>query len=101
MNLEQRAVFLPLLKEAGWEVRITHLRRSNLEEGVGLATKKTIKQNGLTPHPRGGITAVTIAHEERGIIVQGLARCSERDNYSRKLGRNIALGRALKQLRLN
>ena len=33
-----------------------------------------------------------------GCVAEGVAECSPRDNYCRRLGREIALGRALKEL---
>lgn len=47
--------------------------------------------------PKGGSTEVRI--EKDGVGASGEAVCSAKDNYSRKVGRNIALGRALKALR--
>lgn len=52
------------------------------------------KENGLqgNPDPRGG---TTIAYElnEAGTAYYGMAICSPRDSYSRKLGRAVARGR--------
>jgi hypothetical protein len=44
--------------------------------------------------PRGGSTECKLILEDGEEIVAH-ARCSERDNYSKKLGRDISLGRAL------
>lgn len=46
--------------------------------------------------PKGGLTTVKISRD--GTFAVGCAICSPRDNYDRKLGAQIALGRALKQL---
>jgi hypothetical protein len=46
--------------------------------------------------PKGGRTVVTILDSEGATLAQAEALCSVRDNYSRKLGLNIALGRAKK-----
>lgn len=47
--------------------------------------------------PRGGKTVAKIILPD-GSEITGEARCSDRDNYSKKIGRDIALGRALKSL---
>ena len=54
-----------------------------------------------TPHrlrflPKGGQTTVYVSRD--GVFAEGIAVCSPRDNYDRKLGAQIALGRALKQM---
>jgi hypothetical protein len=48
------------------------------------------------PLPRGGSTKCLLALPNGQEIV-GEARCSTRDNYSKRLGRDISLGRALAQ----
>jgi len=49
--------------------------------------------------PRGGKTeAIIYKKKNKRVLAHTLARCSERDNYNKKLGRMIAVGRALKQL---
>lgn len=52
--------------------------------------------------PWGGRTTVEIFADEKAVepLAVGVAECSEFDNYNRKIGRNIALGRALKQIRV-
>ncbi len=47
--------------------------------------------------PRGGKTIATIVLPD-GTEVTGESRCSKRDNYSKRLGRDISLGRALASL---
>jgi hypothetical protein len=58
--------------------------------------------------PRGGSTTARIfkdvptedAEEFTTVVVaHGHAYCNESDNYNKRIGRNIALGRALKRLR--
>ena len=52
--------------------------------------------------PHGGKTHAEICFmgdDAGGIIYTGIARCSQRDNFSRRMGRTIALGRAVKSLR--
>jgi hypothetical protein len=49
------------------------------------------------PESKGGLTSVQVVLAG-GRIVVGFARCSNRDNYCKAIGRQIALGRALKKL---
>lgn len=51
----------------------------------------------LKPLPTGGQTVAEL-HLNDGRIITGIANCSKSDNFSRKIGRNIAIGRALAQL---
>ena len=48
--------------------------------------------------PHGGMTEVEIYDMNAQTSYVGLATCSDRDNYCRKLGVRIALGRALKKM---
>lgn len=53
---------------------------------------------GWAPHPRGGRTEVSITNTETGEQVAfHIALCNPIDNYNKKLGVQIALGRALAQ----
>lgn len=54
------------------------------------------KADGLQPDPRGGITTATITLED-GQTFTSSAICSDKDNYSKSIGRQIAFGRALKR----
>ena len=46
-----------------------------------------------TPLSHGGVTLAIRAYPSRNIAYVGIARCSERDVFSRKKGRNIATQR--------
>ena len=48
--------------------------------------------NGATVEPRGGVT-FAIRPTGGNVLEVGVARCSRRDVFDRKLGRNIAEGR--------
>ena len=50
--------------------------------------------------PRGGQTECIVTFPD-GTEDRGQARCSKRDNYSKRIGRDIALGRALKAVKEN
>lgn len=47
--------------------------------------------------PRGGMTFCTVILPD-GTEVHGTAECSHKDNFSKKIGRDISLGRALANL---
>jgi len=47
--------------------------------------------------PRGGKTTAIVIFPD-GTEIVGTAECSKKDNYSKKLGRDISLGRALATL---
>lgn len=51
----------------------------------------------FSPYPKGGATRVILVLDD-GTEVKGFALCSMADNFSYKIGRNIALGRANRQL---
>lgn len=54
------------------------------------------KERGLQPEPRGGLTTAKVVFED-GSVVNASAECSKKDNYSKQIGRDIALGRALRR----
>jgi hypothetical protein len=51
------------------------------------------------PQPKGGETLVQIETRKGEVLGVGWADCSKADNYSRRLGRLIAAGRALAHAR--
>lgn len=67
------------LRASGYKVRVLHQRKWN---PYGISGK-------------GGVTTVQVRTPE-GIELEGRAVCSKEDNYNKKLGVSIALGRALK-----
>lgn len=48
-------------------------------------------------NPKGGRTEVQVESPD-GIVVVGEAKCSKKENYCKKVGVKIALGRAMKRL---
>lgn len=77
----------------GMTVRVSHLRRF---PGVsGYISKRAM--HGAIPESKGGMTIASV-WEDGVLMAGGFARCSIMDNYSKRIGRDIALGRALKQL---
>lgn len=48
--------------------------------------------------PRGGTTICRILNNNRVVVAVGEALCADNDQYAKKIGRDISLGRALKEL---
>lgn len=67
------------LRKLGWKVRVRHFRREAKSE----------------INPRGGKTIVEITLPD-GRTLCGFARCSRKENFNKRLGVEIALGRAMK-----
>ena len=76
------------LRQEGHKVRVFHTRKNNCWGMTGLGA-----------NPRGGSTTVEVTIKgnsiEKDLTVRGEARCSNMDNYNKKVGVSIALGRAL------
>ena len=102
------------LRERGFEVRISHHRPLANLFGAGDCTwmaglgenefypfvtqhrLEELREHGYPAHftPKGGLTHVHL--ERGGLWVEDFAFCSELDNFDRRLGTTIALGRAVK-----
>ena len=79
------------LRKKGYKVRVLHTRRYEQPNQFGRAILLS----------KGGLTEVCITQPGHDVIsAAGVARCSQNENFNRKLGVRIALGRALKQLRM-
>lgn len=81
------------LRKQGYQVRVRHQR----------AVTYYPKLNGEitwldhpVPKERGGCTVVELTKDDK--TVTGLAVCSDNDNYNKKIGVKIAIGRALASL---
>jgi hypothetical protein len=87
----------------GVAVKFFHGRRVEQQFGTWYRTKgkdgnlKSWVEKGYTLLPRGGHTSCLLTFPD-GKEVWGSAECSSLDNYSKKIGRDIALGRALKNI---
>ena len=84
------------LKERGYEVYVSHFRCT--PQSSLLFTTKELKDKNKPISAKGGLTYVTLKGPYFSITE--LAECSLKDNFSRKLGTTIALGRALKTLKM-
>lgn len=71
------------LRKLGYKVFVSHIRVLNMED----------QSPNFVAFPRGGKTIVEI-HTPDGVL-SGAAFCSLEDNYSKKTGVKIAIGRAL------
>lgn len=65
------------LRKSGYKVRVKHYRRASVE---GVAS-------------RGGKTLVEVTAPD-GTTFVGMSRCSRKENFNKRLGVRIALGRA-------
>lgn len=67
------------LRKDGYKVRVKHYRRVNSDGVIS----------------RGGKTLVEVTTPE-GLNLVGMSRCSRKENFNKRLGVRIALGRAFK-----
>jgi hypothetical protein len=78
------------LRQLGYKVKVWHTRNEIEKQHFGGFLYE------LDPH--GGMTEVEVYDFDAQQSYVGQAWCSDRDNYCRKLGVRIALGRALKKM---
>ena len=74
------------LRQSGWKVRVLHQRNHFLRNKLDGASTEVAA--------RGGQTEIQLTSPDKKINVSAKAVCSEEDNFSRKTGNAIALGRA-------
>ena len=79
--------------------KVTHVRWVEFDDEDVLLPNSVIKLMSKTSDvlPQGGATVVTV-EDDHGNRATGVAMCSSRDNYNKKIGRMIATGRAKKEL---
>lgn len=82
------------LKADGYKVHFTHVRQ--FPDGFFKWDTRG-ERPGEIPLPTGGATYCDIILGE-DILATGRAACSERDNFCRKIGRDIAFGRAVAEM---
>ena len=82
-------------REAGYKVKITHLRWATDGHTTALVEARTARLLGLPVSEKGGSTIVELLDSDGNRSV-GLALCMPTDNFDRSLGVIIALGRARK-----
>lgn len=79
------------LRNAGYKVRVLHNRLYNGYHKWQVGSKPQ-HYGPIDPDAKGGSTQVVI-DSPSGEHFQGLAICSKKENYNKKLGVRIALGR--------
>lgn len=57
-----------------------------------------MKDTGIKPYERGGMTVCEIVDKDDNVLAKGSAVCSYADNFNYRLGRIIAVGRAVDQM---
>ena len=77
------------LRRSGYKVRVLHTRNYKKVQKIG-GVFEELSANG-------GLTRIEIT-TPKGEDVWGEAVCSKEDNWNRKLGNSIALGRALQKI---
>jgi len=79
------------LRRAGWKVRVIHgFTNNNMPYGPrSIKNKEPLSDR---------FTRIEITNPE-GVDSTGITYCSKEDQWNRKLGNRIALGRALKKLK--
>ena len=75
------------LRRSGYKVRVHHHRK--------LTRVAKLDGKALVAAARGGRTVIEITTPDGETLI-GTARCSRKENFNKKLGVRIALGRALK-----
>ena len=81
------------LRQSGYKVKVIHHRI----KGFPMMYKDDEQVFFGELNPKGGRTELLLMSPE-GIQIKAEAKCSNRDNYCRKVGVAIALGRAIKEL---
>lgn len=74
-------------------ITVAQLRKRGLR--VRVLHKRILDPETQTVSPCGGETAVEITDETSGKTFTGVALCSVKDNYSKKVGVRLAIERAL------
>lgn len=90
----------PALPE-GHFIQVTHLRRiGNGGHEDFYMTRAGFREEGLQPHTKGGMTIAELYdgnNDNVELIDSVTVSCYHKDNFSRAIGRQIAIGRLLKK----
>lgn len=86
------------LRRTAHKVRVTHRRWYLINGGEVLRSRYEAEEQGITSQPLtcGGLTVVEVT-TPNGEVLSGVADCSLNQNYHRRLGVYLALGRAMNQ----
>jgi len=80
------------LRQTGWKVRVMHRRNHD--------TIRTIDGDYPEVSNFGGSTTIELTTPDGSITTIGKAICSDKENFNRRIGNSIALGRALEMVRI-
>ena len=80
------------LRQSGWKVRVMHRRNHEI--------KRTIDGEYPEVSNFGGSTIIEVTTPDMSITASGKAVCSLKENFNRRVGNSIALGRALELIRI-
>ena len=78
------------LRQQGFKVRVLHTRK--------VRPFKTIDGTFHEILHVGGHTKIEVTTPDKTTTVVGEAKCSDKENFNRRIGNQIALGRALQKL---
>ena len=82
------------LRKQGFKVRVLHSRLYNGYHKWQVGDREHVKNYGpLDPDPKGGSTEIVI-DSSTGEHYHGTSICSKKENYNKKMGVRIALGRS-------
>ena len=79
----------------GLKMEVMHYRMFEVADGYKPTLDISTPQHRRYALPCGGVTVVMLVDMNGNIYYKGSAICSKKDNYNKKIGRNIALQRAL------
>jgi len=82
------------LRYSGYKVKVLHHRLYNGYHKWQVGSKERNINYPIDPDPKGGSTHIIIDSPD-GQHFEGIAVCSRKENYDKKMGVRIALGRAL------
>lgn len=74
--------------------RVTYRHRRVAKDGQYIEGSDRL----FAPAAKGGETEARVFGPDDSLVAIGVATCHERDNFNRRIGRDVALGRALKRL---
>lgn len=78
------------LRQKGYKVRVLHTRSYISRQRIGGISKELSNF--------GGYTKIEVTTPDQSSTVVGESKCSPKENFNRRLGNSIALGRALSNL---
>ena len=85
------------LKNDGYKVHFTHVRRFQVGDSGFFIEAPRGAMGEAAPDAHGGGTLCEIFLGD-ALVAAGESYCSERDNFCRKIGRDIAFGRAVAEM---